>query len=239
LGGAEPPLPGLARALVGDGTVTDRTYARACVRMARDAAEALEHAHRRGVIHGDVKPANLILDDRGHVFVADFGLASFRTEGIGPTVSGDLVGTLRYMSPEQARAQHAAVDHRTDVYSLGVTLYELLSLERAFPGESVPDLIEAITKRSPPPLRQRSRHVPATLEAIVETAKAKVPDNRYATAGDLARDLERFLAGRSATARAPGPGKRLRRRIARHPWATVVVLGMVLAGAFALVVIPK
>jgi serine/threonine protein kinase len=238
-GGADPPFPAPVRALVGDGTVSDRTYVRAVARLGAHAAEALEHAHRRGIVHRDVKPGNLILDDRGHVFVADFGLASFRTERAGLTLSGDLLGTLRYMSPEQARAMHAAVDHRTDVYSLGVTLYELLTLERAFPGESAPDLIEAITKSAPPSVRRKNRHVPTALETVVAKAMAKEPEDRYEAASDLARDLDRILRDEPISVRPPSRVARAMRSLSRKrrivaacliALAALLVVGLVLDG---------
>src|SRR5262249_37454374 len=113
----------------------DRAYFRTVAQWGVQAAEALEYAHSMGVIHRDVKPANLLLDARGDVWVTDFGLAQFRADA-NLTTSGVVLGTLRYMSPEQAQAKHGLVDHRTDVYSLGVTLYELLTLRPAFAAET-------------------------------------------------------------------------------------------------------
>ena len=110
-----------------------RTYFLNVARMGRQAAEALEHAHQQGVIHRDVKPGNLMIDRSGHLWITDFGLARLQGDP-GVTMTNDLVGTLRYMSPEQVLGRPAIVDHRSDVYSLGVTLYELLTLWPAFPG---------------------------------------------------------------------------------------------------------
>src|SRR5262249_59263188 len=109
-------------------------------RLGAQAAEALEHAHEMGIVHRDIKPANLLVDGGGQLWVADFGLAHCQNQA-GLTMSGDLVGTLRYMSPEQALAKRAIVDHRTDIYSLGVTLYELLTLEPAFNGRDRQELL--------------------------------------------------------------------------------------------------
>ncbi len=109
-------------------------YCRGVARLGIQAAGALDHAHQQGVVHRDIKPANLIVDAGGHLWITDFGLASF-TNNPGLTMTGDIVGTVRYMSPEQALAKRVPIDHRTDIYSLGVTLYELLSLTGAFEGD--------------------------------------------------------------------------------------------------------
>src|SRR5262249_41285436 len=126
---ATPPLAAASTELSTDTPAYFRTVAELGVQ----AAEALEHAHQLGVGHRDVKPANLMVDARGNLWVTDFGLAQIQSDA-RLTLTGDLVGTLRYMSPEQALAKRVTVDHRTDVYSLGVTLYELLTLEPAFQG---------------------------------------------------------------------------------------------------------
>src|SRR5262249_22289063 len=114
------------------------------------------------------------------------------------TISGDLIGTLRYMSPEQALAKRSAVDARTDIYSLGVTLYELLTLEPAFPGQDREEVLRQIAFEEPRPPRHLNRTVPAELETIVLKAMAKTADERYATAQELADDLRRFLEEASA-----------------------------------------
>src|SRR5262249_34345140 len=117
-----------------------REYFRSVARLGVQAAEALDHAHQIGIVHRDVKPANLLVDAAGHLWVTDFGLAQMQKDS-GLTMSGDLLGTLRYMSPEQALAQRIPIDHRTDVYSLGVTLYELLTLEPAYSGQDRQELL--------------------------------------------------------------------------------------------------
>ena len=109
-------------------------FYRAAAHLAIQAAEALDHAHQSGVIHRDIKPANLLLDRKGHLWVADFGLARIQADS-DLTRTGDLVGTLRYMSPEQAMGKSVVIDQRTDIYSLGVTLYELLTLTPAVSGQ--------------------------------------------------------------------------------------------------------
>ena len=112
------------------------------------AAEALEHAHQSGVVHRDIKPANLMLDSRGNLWVTDFGLAQINSDA-RLTMTGDLVGTLRYMSPEQALAKRVIVDHRTDIYSLGATLYELVALQPAFAGHDRQELLRQIAFEEP------------------------------------------------------------------------------------------
>src|SRR5262249_4358721 len=126
-----------------------RAYYRTVARIGIEAALALEHAHQTGVIHRDIKPGNLMLDRAGHLWLTDFGLARLASE-VGPTVTGDFVGTLRYMSPEQALGRRDLLDQRTDVYSLGVTLYELATLRPAFPGVDRPGSLRQIAHDDPP-----------------------------------------------------------------------------------------
>jgi serine/threonine protein kinase len=234
IGTATPP----AAALSTEGSLRDPAFFRTVARLGVQAAEALEHAHQLGVIHRDVKPANLLVDGRGNLWVADFGLAHCHN-GAGLTLTGDLVGTLRYMSPEQALATPAGIDHRTDLYSLGVTLYELLTLEPAFAGRDRQELLRQIAFEEPRPPRQLNRAVPAELETIVLKATAKSPAERYATAQDLADDLRRFLEDRPIRARRPTLVQRLRRWSRRHravvltAAAAAVVLGFMAFVALA------
>ncbi len=188
------------------------------------AAEALEHAHQLGVIHRDVKPANLLVDTRGNLWITDFGLAHCQTQA-ELTRTGDLVGTLRYMSPEQAQAQRAQVDHRTDIYSLGVSLYELLTLEPAFRGNDRQELLQQIAGQEPWPPRRLNKAIPRELETIVLKALSKSPAERYATAQELADDLRRFLDDRPIQARRPTLAQRLRRWLRRHK-AVAVTAGL-------------
>jgi serine/threonine protein kinase len=199
------------------------SYIRTVAGLAVQAAEALEHAHQMGVIHRDIKPANLMVDLRGNLWVTDFGLAHCQQQA-GLTLSGDLLGTLRYMSPEQALAKRVLVDHRTDIYSLGVSLYELLTLEPAFPGSDRQELLRQIAFEEPRPLRRLDRSIPADLETIVQKALAKNPAERYASARELADDLERFLADQPIQARRPTPVQRLRKWARRHQAAVTVAV---------------
>jgi serine/threonine protein kinase/WD40 repeat protein/tetratricopeptide (TPR) repeat protein len=192
--------------------------------LVAQAADALEYAHTMGVVHRDVKPANLLLDTGGNVWVADFGLARLG-EGPGLTISGDLLGTLRYMSPEQALARHGLVDHRTDVYSLGATLYELLTLRPAADGASKEEVLHHLAFKEPVAPRTLDRSIPAELETVTLKALAKDPRERYATAQELADDLRRWLTDRPVLARPPSPLQRLRKWSHRHR-PLVVVLGV-------------
>ncbi len=202
-----------------------RTFFLEAARLGRQAAEALEHAHQQGVLHRDVKPSNLIVDHRGHLWVTDFGLARFQDEG-SLTATGDLLGTLRYMSPEQALANRAVVDQRTDVYSLGATLYELLTLQPAFAGSDRQELFRKIAQEEPRRPRAINPAVPRDLETIIVKAMAKDPSGRYITAQELADDLHRFLDDRPILARPPGPLERSARWARRHTAAVVVAIPM-------------
>jgi tetratricopeptide (TPR) repeat protein len=184
-------------------------------RLGVQAAEALEHAHQQGVIHRDIKPANLLVDMQGNLWVTDFGLARFQTDG-GMSLTGGLAGTFQYMSPEQALAKRGLVDHRTDIYSLGVTLYELLTLEPAFAGQDRHEVLRHITTEEPRPPRRLNRAIPADLETIVLKAMAKEPESRYGTAQEVADDLRRFLEDKPIRARRPSPWQRLAKWSRRH-----------------------
>jgi tetratricopeptide (TPR) repeat protein len=193
----------------------DRAYFRRAAEWGIQAAEALEQAHQLGVFHRDIKPANLMLDGRGQLWVADFGLARTAADS-GLTLTGDLVGTLRYMSPEQALAQRVVIDHRTDVYSLGATLYELLALRPAFSGADRQELLRQIAFEEPVRLRRVNRAIPAELETIVLKALEKNPQERYATAQELADDLRHWLKDQPIRARRPSLMQRARRWARRH-----------------------
>src|SRR5262249_2592128 len=129
-------------------------FFRRAAELGAQAAEALEHAHSLGVVHRDVKPGNLLLDAQGGGWGSDFGLANIASADTGVTATGDVFGTLRYMSPEQALAKHDLVDHRTDVYSLGATLYEFLTGRPAVDGKDKADILRRITDAEPDPIRR-------------------------------------------------------------------------------------
>jgi serine/threonine protein kinase/WD40 repeat protein len=190
-------------------------FFRTVANLGIQAAEALEHAHQLGVIHRDIKPANLLVDIRGNLWITDFGLAHCQSQA-GLTMTGDLVGTLRYMSPEQALAKRVVVDHRTDVYSLGVTLYELLTLEPAFPGRDRQELLRQIAFEEPRSPRRLNKAIPLELETIVLKAIEKNPTDRYTTARELADDLESYLKDEPIRAKRPTMVHRAKKWCRRH-----------------------
>ncbi len=209
------------------GAATPAEELRRVAEIGVQAAEALAYAHRRGVIHRDIKPSNLLLDEQGVVWITDFGLAR-RSDDVALTHSGVLVGTPRYMSPEQAEAARRPVDHRTDVYSLGATLYELLTRRPAFTGRTPQEVVTQILARDPVPPRRLNRAVPRDLETIVLKAMAKRPEDRYPKADDLADDLRRFLALEPIRARRVGPLGRAARWCRRNPALAGLVLAVCL-----------
>lgn len=182
------------------------------------AARALEYAHELGILHRDIKPGNLLLDEQGTVVVADFGLAK-HVEQADVSGTGEILGTLGYMAPEQLAGE---ADQRSDVYSLGLTLYEFLTLRSAFPSSNNSELIRQKTQTELPPPRKRNSRIPRDLETIVLKAVAREPAHRYASAGALAEDLQRFLEDRAILARRVRSWEQLMRWCRRNP--TVAML---------------
>lgn len=190
-----------------------RDYWQSVARVGMQVAEALSHSHSHGVVHRDIKPSNLLLDNKGRVWVTDFGLAKHEAaEAL--TTSGGLVGTLRYMAPEQFDGE---ADARSDVHSLGLTLYEFLVLAPAFPESGHGELVRLKTTTEPAPVRARNSGVPRDLATIVEKACALSPEHRYQTAAELAEDLQFFLDDLPIRARPLSPFERLWRWSRRNP----------------------
>jgi WD40 repeat protein/serine/threonine protein kinase len=211
------------------------SFFRTVAHLGVQAAAALEHAHQLGVVHRDIKPANLMVDARGNLWVTDFGLAQCQGQA-GLTLTGDCVGTFRYMSPEQASSKRGLVDHRTDIYSLGVTLYELLTLEPASAGRDRVEVLQQITAEEPRLPRRLNPALPAELETIVLKAMAKGPEERYATAQEMADDLQRFLDDQPIKARRLSLWGRTKKWARRHKTvvrAALVVLMLAVVGLAA------
>jgi WD40 repeat protein/serine/threonine protein kinase len=222
---AVSPMPPTGPIWSAGSSTHSRDFVRAATRLALQAAEALDHAHARGILHRDIKPANLLLDAEGRLWVTDFGLAQIRGDD-RLTLSGDVLGTLRYMSPEQALGRRVVIDGRTDIYSLGVTLYELLTLRPAFDGRDRAEVLRRIAEQEPAPPRRLNPAVPRDLETIITKAIYKDPQGRYPTADALGEDLRRFLEGRPIRARRVGVAERSWRWFRRKP-------ALAMAGAVA------
>ena len=188
---------------------------RALAKLAIQAAEALAHAHSMGILHRDIKPSNLLVDSRGNLWVTDFGLARFQDEP-GLTRTGDLLGTLRYMAPELVLGHRIVHDPRSDIYSLGATLYELLTLKPCFDGRDRQQLLRQIAQEEPVAPSKIDTAIPRDLETIVLKAMDKDPERRYASAQALADDLARFLADKPVLARRPTSADRAVKWARRH-----------------------
>jgi serine/threonine protein kinase/WD40 repeat protein len=215
-----PPVPSpgpTAEGSHGSSTLSaggpDGPYFRGIARVGLQVADALAYAHRQGILHRDIKPSNLLLDQQGTVWITDFGLA--KAEGSDDlTQTGDIVGTIRYMAPERFDGRSLP---QSDVYSLGLTLYELLTLRPAFGDTNKGRLIEKVLHEPPAPPRRLDPRVPRDLETIVLKCLAKEPAERYATAEVLAEDLRRFLADRPIKARRTPWHERTWRWCRRNP----------------------
>jgi WD40 repeat protein/serine/threonine protein kinase len=205
-------------------------FFRSVAQIGRQVAAGLAYAHARGIVHRDIKPSNLLLDTQGVVWITDFGLAKASNDGL--TQTGDILGTIRYMAPERFRGEG---DGRADVYALGLTLYELLTLKPAFDSSDRLKLIEQIKVEDPPRPRALDSRIPRDLETIVLKAMAKDPKERYPSADALADDLQRFLEDRPIRARRVSLAGRLLRWGRRNKAVAALLMSVVvtLAVGFA------
>jgi serine/threonine protein kinase/WD40 repeat protein len=189
-------------------------YFDAIVEWGIQAAEALQFSHERGVVHRDIKPANLLIDQSRTLWIADFGLARLNDDS-GATFTGEVVGTLRYTSPERLQGGPGA-NQQVDVYSLGVTLYEMLALQPAFDEGDRPYLLRQIIEHDPRPLRQVDPRIPTDLETIIAKAMEKDPAQRYLSAGEFAADLRRYATHQPIQAKRATIAHRVSKWTKRH-----------------------
>ena len=195
------------------------------IRIMKDVALGLQAAHRRGLIHRDVKPSNIMVNqtDEGELkpFVMDFGIAR-EQEAPGLTSTGMIIGTPFYMSPEHAKGKLKSLDRRSDIYSLGVTLYEMLSGSVPFKGDTPVDVLMKVIEKDPQPLRKINPRVPVDIETIVMKCLEKDPGRRYGSAKELAEDLQRYLDGDPIKARPATFTYRIKRKLVKHKWPAMI-----------------
>jgi serine/threonine protein kinase/WD40 repeat protein len=232
-----PPEPSSSAVLPGGTLISDidrsgrrQPYFRSVAQIGCQVAQGLAYAHAHGVVHRDIKPSNLLLDTAGVVWITDFGLAKAEEDGL--TATGDILGTLRYMAPERFRGEG---DARADIYALGMTLYELLTLCPAYRSSDRLKLIEQIKKEEPARPRSLDDRIPLDLETIVLKAVDKAPERRYLKADAMAEDLRRFLADEPIKARQVSARERYWRWARRNP--VIATLGGVLTAVLMLVTI--
>ncbi len=206
-------------------------YVRSVARIGVQVADALAYAHHQGILHRDIKPANILLDTEGTAWVTDFGLAK-ADDSIELTTQGDIVGTLRYMAPERFRGQ---ADGRSDVYGLGLTLYEMLTLQSPFGSGDRARLTERILQSEPPRPRRLDPRIPRDLETIVLKAIAKEPGRRYESAAALADDLRRFLVDRPIRARRTPPWEHGWRFCRQNP--ALAIAGMLVISLLSVILL--
>lgn len=240
------PGPTLAEVIAGqarkrqEGTTTHdlRQWRRYAIETLAAVADALESAHRLGVVHRDVKPSNILIDPAAGPRLTDFGIA-IQLEAEATTRSYEIMGSVHYMSPEQARDAREEVDHRSDLFSLGVILYEMLTHQRPFEGRDLGGVLRAIVNHDPRRPRSIDRKIPRDLEVVTLKCLEKRPAQRYQSAAHLAADLRSVLSGQPILARPPGPLRRAARWVRQRRSLAGAALTLVLVGALALLLVER
>jgi serine/threonine-protein kinase len=202
---------------------------RGLLELLEKVAGGVQHAHEHGIIHRDLKPENILVSTGGEPKVADFGLARLVEAGASVSASGTRKGTPLYMAPEQVEGRAHEITPRTDVYALGILLYEILAGRPPFAGESLAEVFSRILSEDPPPPRQFNDKIHSDLETIALKAMEKDPARRYPTAREFAEELRRYLSGEAIQARPAGPGRRLYRRLRKSPFLAGLGVGTVVA----------
>jgi len=200
----------------------------AAARLVAEAAEAVQHAHIRGILHRDLKPANILMGEQDHPLVTDFGLAKRTATVSGITLSNEVLGTPSYMAPEQTTGRRGAATTSADVYGLGAVFYALLTGRAPFDGEDPMEIMQEVREKAPKPPRRLNPRVPRDLEVICLKCLEKEPKRRYASAGGLADDLDHWLHGEPITARSTSSWERLWKWARRNPAIAAVILVSVL-----------
>ena len=215
------------------GLQPEKGYVAECALLCAQLASALAAAHAAGIVHRDMKPRNVMIDERRQARLLDFGLAKSLGEG-SISMSGEITGTAHYMSPEQTLAKRVVVDHRADIWALGVILYELLTLKRPFDGKNLQQVVYEICFKEPMPLHKQNPKVPRDLVTICGKALEKDPGNRYQTAAEFEADLLRFLRWEPIQARPAGLFVRAAKWTHRHRTETLLAGALALAAVGAL-----
>jgi len=200
---------------------------RHALEIAAELGDALAYAHARGVIHRDIKPSNIMIDSSGRPQIMDFGLAKQLDSDTKFTKTGTTIGTPSYMSPEQARGENTKIDHRSDVYSLGAVMHEMLTGRPPFTGETMMNIIMKVIHDDPVPVRRANPRLHRDIQTIVAKAMEKDPARRYQSMADLAADIRRYMAGEMITARPAGPFRRAAKTLRKH--RTSIIVGVVIA----------
>jgi tetratricopeptide (TPR) repeat protein len=240
--GQHDGLPYFTMPFLGGGSLAGPKHlpgddSRALARLVAEIAAAVHHAHQRGILHRDLKPGNILLDDEGRPHVTDFGLAKRVQDGRGLTSTGAIMGSPGYMSPEQASGDPSAVTTASDVYGLGAILYSLLAGRAPFEGSSVQETIARLNEEPPEPPSRFNRSVPPPLDQICLKCLEKEPSRRFGSAEALADDLRRWLAGEPISARPERLSERTRRWVRRRRTAVVASAAAVLVALIGMAVV--